>query len=160
MTGSEDKLRYLPLGVDVTGRMCVIVGGGAVGTRKARTLVRTGANVTVVAPEVTADLAGLIEAHGIQWVKEPCREEHIEGAFLVVAATDDEGLNREIADLAARQGALVNEASSAEHSKVIFGALLQLDEVTVAVFTDGLDPSQARRTRDRIGDLVDRDNKD
>ena len=116
--------------------------------------------MTVVAPAVTGELAQLIEAGGVRWVREPFREEHLDGAFLVIAATDDEDLNREIAGLAARQGALVNEASSAEHSQVIFGALLQRDDAIVAVFTDGKDPSQARRTRDRIADLVDRGYKE
>lgn len=159
-TGSKQNLRYLPLGIDVTDRKCVVVGGGAVGTRKVQTLVKTAADVMVVSPEVTDELAGLIRAYDIRWVREPFRDAHLQGAFLVVAATDDEGLNREISDLASRRGALVNEASSAEHSPAIFGALLEHDDVTVAVFTDGRDPSQARDTRDRIAALVDGDRED
>ncbi|MHC4178909.1 MAG: precorrin-2 dehydrogenase/sirohydrochlorin ferrochelatase family protein, partial [Planctomycetota bacterium] len=82
------------------------------------------------------------------------REEHLGGALLVVAATDDDALNAAVVRLAAQRGALVCDASSAERSQVIFGALLQGDDVTVAVFSGGRDPAQARRTRDQIASLV------
>jgi uroporphyrin-III C-methyltransferase/precorrin-2 dehydrogenase/sirohydrochlorin ferrochelatase len=121
-----------------------------VGTRKALTLVRAGAEVTVVAPTVTADLAGQIEAGRPRWVREAFRAEHLEGAWLVVAATDDEALNAAVVGAASRRGALVCDASSAGRSGVIFGALLEGGDVTVAVFTDGRDPALARRTRDEI----------
>ncbi|HUT11469.1 MAG TPA: bifunctional precorrin-2 dehydrogenase/sirohydrochlorin ferrochelatase [Thermoguttaceae bacterium] len=151
---SPGTLRFLPVGLDVRGRDCVVVGGGSVGTRKADTLARAGADVTVVSPAVTEELAARIEAGRICWVSDCFREEHLSGAFLVVAATDDEALNATVARLAGRRGALVCDASSADRSAVIFGALLQRDEVTIAVFTGGRDPAQARSTRDKIGKLL------
>lgn len=149
-----DTLRFLPVGLDVRGRSCLVVGGGSVGTRKALTLQRAGADVTVVSPAVTPELAQRIEAGPLRWVKAPFRPEHLAGAFLVVAATDDEALNESVVRAAARGGALVCDASSAERSGVIFGALLQRDELTVAVFTDGRDPARARQARDRIAALL------
>ena len=154
MTGdSSDHLRFLPVGLDVQGRRCLVVGGGGVGTRKALTLCRAGANVTVVSPVVAGELAEQIEAGRIRWVKDSFREEHLGGVFLVVAATDDEAQNAAVVRAAVGCGALVCDASSAERSGVIFGALLRQDDVTVAVFTDGRDPARARRMRDRIADL-------
>jgi siroheme synthase-like protein len=132
----------------------VVVGGGSVGTRKALTLARAGARVTVVSPTVTGELAEQIKARRLQWVKEAFREDHLGGARLVVAATDDETLNAEVVRVAARGGAWVCDASSAERSQVIFGALLEHEAFTVAVFTDGRDPAQARRTRDQIANAV------
>ncbi len=87
-------------------------------------------------------------------MKETFREEHLGGAFLVIAATDDEAQNAAIVRGAGKRGALVCDASSAERSQVIFGALLEGDDVTVAVFTDGRDPALARKTRDRIALLL------
>ena len=154
MTGDcSDMLRFLPVGLDVQGKRCLIVGGGGVGTRKAITLGRAGATVTVVSPTVAGELAEQIEAGRIRWVKDSFREEHLGGAFLVVAATDDEAQNAAVVRTAVACGALVCDASSAERSGVIFGALLRQDDVTVAVFTDGRDPARARRMRDRIADL-------
>jgi precorrin-2 dehydrogenase/sirohydrochlorin ferrochelatase len=154
MGDSSDNLRYLPVGLDVRGRLCVIAGGGDVGTRKALTLLRAGASVTVISPAVTGEIARQIEAGRLRWLEGDARIEHLRDAFLVIAATDDDSVNAEIVRAAVDQGSLVCDASSAERSQVIFGALLTREGVTVSVFTDGRDPSLARRTRDRIADLM------
>ena len=146
--------QFLPVGLRVRNKSCLVAGGGDVGTRKALTLARAGASVTVVSPVLTRELAEQVDAGEIHWVKDRFREEHLRDAFLVVAATDDEVLNADIVRLALHQCPLACDASSAERSEVIFGALLTRDDVTVAVFTDGRDPARARRTRDRIADCL------
>lgn len=147
-------LRYLPLGIDLGGRPCVVVGGGAVGTRKATTLLRAGARVTVVAPVVSSALAEDAAAGRIRWIEAPFVPGHVTDAFLVVAATDDPALNAAVVAEAERGGALACNASAGEASQVIFGALHTHDGATVAVFTDGRDPTHARMTRDRIARLL------
>lgn len=151
---SSNKLRFLPVGLDVRGKDCLVVGGGAVGTRKALTLSRAGASVVVVSPKVTQELAGQIEAGRVRWEEATFRNAHLEGVFLAIAASDDEAINAEVARLAAESGALVCDASSAERSDVVFAALLQHDGTTVAVFTDGHDPARAARTRDKIAEQL------
>ena len=146
--------QFIPLGLDLQEKNCLVIGGGDVGTRKALTLSRAGAIVTVVAPAVTDELAAQIRAGRIRWVEDSFRKEHLCDAFLVVAATDDDDLNAAIGRLAAQSRTLVCDASSAERSEVIFGALLEKDDVTVAVFTGGRDPARARQTRDRIAGLL------
>lgn len=153
MHAAPETLRFLPVGLDVRGRRCLVVGGGAVGTRKVTTLLAAGATLTIAAPTVSRELAGRIERGEVSWVSEPFRESHLESTFLVVTATNDDSCNATIAGLAAERGILVCDASSADRSDVIFGALLRRDGVTVAVFTDGRDPALARKTRDRIGEL-------
>jgi siroheme synthase (precorrin-2 oxidase/ferrochelatase) len=54
-------MRYLPIGLDLRGRICIVVGGGQIGTRKATNLLRAGADVTVVSPEATEDLVNLAQ---------------------------------------------------------------------------------------------------
>ncbi|UCC84695.1 MAG: bifunctional precorrin-2 dehydrogenase/sirohydrochlorin ferrochelatase [Gemmatimonadota bacterium] len=155
----SDTLRFLPVGVDVRNKDCLVVGGGSVGTRKAFTLTHAGAVVTVVSPAVTDELAELIGAGRVRWVQDSFREEHVSGAFLAVAATDDDDRNAAVVQIAVRSGALACDASSAERSQVIFGALLEGEDVTIAVFTGGRDPALARRTRDEIADLIGQDRK-
>ncbi len=158
MTGDSSNMRrFLPVGLDVRGRDCLVVGGGAVGTRKALTLMRAGAIVTVISPAVTGELAEQIETGRLRWVRDSFREEHLGGAFLVVAATNDEAANAAVVRSAVPCPALVCDASSAERSGVIFGALLEVDDVTIAVFTGGRDPARAGRTRDRIANLLAKD---
>jgi siroheme synthase-like protein len=147
-------LRFLPVGLDLRDRPCVVVGGGAVGARKAATLARAGAAVTVVAPRVVDPVARDAAAGRVRWLREPFREEHLTGAFLVVAATDDPALNTRITRVAQRRGALACDASSAGDSPVIFGALLERNDATIAVFTDGRAPARARDTRDAIATLL------
>jgi uroporphyrin-III C-methyltransferase/precorrin-2 dehydrogenase/sirohydrochlorin ferrochelatase len=147
--------RFLPLGLDVREKPCLVVGGGSVGTRKALALARAGAEVTVLAPAVTDELAGQIEDGRITWLERTYGPEHARGVFLVVAATDDDALNATIGRDAHARGILVCDASSAARSAVIFAALHETDEVTVAVFTDGRDPRMARDARDRIAAFLD-----
>jgi siroheme synthase-like protein len=148
--------RFLPVGLDVRDKPCLIIGGGGVGTRKAGTLIRAGAAVTVVSPTLTDDLAAHAEAGRIRWVRDTFRPQLLEGAFLVIAATDDRNLNAEIARRAGDARALVCDASAAERSGVIFGAFHEAAGVTVAVFTDGRDPALARTTRDDIAAWLSR----
>lgn len=141
---------FLPLGIALADRRCLVVGGGAVGTRKALTLTAAGAAVTVVAPALTPDLARAVAAGRVRYLEGPYDETQLDGMFLVVAATGDKALNAAVAAAAERRGALACDASSGQGSGVIFGALLDLGGAKVAVFTDGRDPALARATRDRI----------
>jgi precorrin-2 dehydrogenase/sirohydrochlorin ferrochelatase len=151
--------RFFPVGIDLRGKPCLIVGGGNVGTRKATTLVHAGAEVTVVAPQVTDELAGLISENSLRWIQDVFRQEHLPGVFLAVAATDDDDTNAAVIRAALENHALACDASSAERSQLIFGAMLERDDVTIAVFTDGRDPATARRTRDQLADLISQDHK-
>lgn len=155
----DDSLRFLPLAVDLHGKRCVVIGGGTVGTRKVLTLLRAGATVKVVSPDITAELAAEIDAGRVTWVRTGYEDGQLKDAVLAVCATNDAALNAAIAEAAGRFGALVCDASTAGHSQVIFGALCRSDDATIAVFTDGTSPARARETRDRIAALLDKDRK-
>lgn len=146
-------MKYLPIGLDVRGRICIVVGAGPVGARKARRLAEAGAVVRVVAPEGITEIQDMADCGEVRWDRRPFVPVDLEGAFLVVAATDDPAVNDGIVADARRLGALFCDASSAHRTQVIFGALHQGVGATVAVFTDGEDPSRARRTRNRIAEL-------
>lgn len=153
--GAESaKLRFLPVGLSVQGKQCVVVGGGRVGTRKVRNLLRAGASVTVIDCSVSDELGDLARDGTIRWINALFEESQLDGTFLAVAATDDEPLNAAIVEAAQARGALVCDASASERSQVIFGALLAAGGRTVAVFSDGRDPTEARATRDRIAKLL------
>ncbi len=151
---SPDTPRFLPVALDLRDRNCLVVGGGSVGTRKVLTLRRAGAAVTLVSPTVTEELDQLVQSGRIRWIKNLFREEHLEGVFLAVAATNDQLLNATIVRTAASHDVLVCDASSAERSQLIFGALIQHQDLTVAVFTDGRDTTRASKTRDQIANSL------
>lgn len=159
MTGNSSSiLRFLPVGLDVLGKSCLVVGGGRVGTRKVENLLEAGARVTVVSPVVTEGVAKRIESGCVRWVQDSFREAYLDDVYLVVAATDEEAVNVHVVTCAGKRGVMVCDASSSERSQIIFGALHKTEDgVTIAVFTDGRDPVEARRTRDRLAGLMDKD---
>lgn len=139
---------FTPLAVNLAGLPCLVVGGGRVGTRKARILTSGGADVTVLAPEISRGLQELVRLGRVSWRREEYRGPVQRGFFLVVAATSDAALNDRIAREA--RGALVCVVSSAEASRVIFPAVYADGDVTVAVHSDGRDCRRSQQVRDRI----------
>lgn len=147
-------MKYLPVGLRMKGKKCVVVGGGQIGARKVKNLLEAEASVVLVSPEATTELVELAATGRILWAREPYRLQHLYGAFLAVAATDHQERNAQVAQDASESGILVCDASSAERSQVIFGALHAGEGFTVAVFTDGENPAGARSVRDEVAAFV------
>ena len=141
---------FLPVALRVGGRECVVVGGGRVAARKVRLLQQAGAKVKVVAESVAPAIAAL----GVRIVEEAVRREHLQGAFLVVAASDNPSVNRQVAEWAEADGRLVNVVDAPALCSFIFPAVLRRGRLTVAVSTGGASPALAARVRDRLADLL------
>ena len=103
-----DFMRYYPIGLDILDRRCLVVGGGEVGQRKAERLLECGARVTVVGRELTPGLEGLVREGRIGHIAADYAEDHLEGAFLVIGATDDRAVNDRIFGDARRRRVLAN----------------------------------------------------
>jgi siroheme synthase-like protein len=142
--------RYTTLGINLAGRRCLVVGGGRIGSRKAATLAAGGAEVTVVAPAISAALQDLVADGRARWQPSGYDAGMLQGAALVVAATADEALNLRIAADAAELGILCCNVSSASRSQVIFPALLDDGEITVAVHSHGRTCGRSKQLRDEI----------
>jgi precorrin-2 dehydrogenase / sirohydrochlorin ferrochelatase len=143
--------QYYMACLDLEGRRCVVVGGGAVAAEKVAGLLTCAARVTVVAPELHDDLR---EAP-IQWRRRGYRATDLAGAFLVIAATDDRSVNERVHHDAEARGLLCNVADVPELCNFILPAIFRRDPITVAVSTGGASPALAKRLRDRIGELVE-----
>jgi len=137
----------------VAGRRCVVVGGGAVGLRRARSLVQAGAQVALVAIELAepAAPAGLTyEQRGFL----PC---DLDGALLVVIATDDPAVNDAVAQAAAERGVLTNRADGASEGDLAFMTSHREGPLTVAVHSGGASARAATLIRDQIAQQLDPD---
>jgi len=143
---SEKRFAY-PIVLDLAGRRAVVVGGGRVALRKARALAEAGARVTAVAPQFLPEFA---EAAGIERLEAPYAAGHLEGAVLAVAATDEEAVNRRVADDARAARVPVNVVDVPEQCDFIVPAQVRRGELVVAVTTGGAAPSLARRLRERL----------
>ena len=148
-------MRYYPIYLDVQGCVCLIVGGGAVGTRKAEALLKAGAQVAVVSPEVTPRLAALAKADQIRLHRRPYTRRDMEGAFLVFGTTDDRDLNRRVSEDANRLKVLCNMADQPDRGQFILPALVQRGDLLISVSTSGKSPALARRIRRQIENTYD-----
>jgi siroheme synthase-like protein len=142
--------RYYMACLDLAGRSSLVVGGGRVGLDKARGLLECGADVTVVSPEIEPELLGL----PVEWVEARYWDGALEGRRLVVAATPDRAVNRQVYEDAERLGVFCNVADDPELCSLILPAVHRVDPIAVAVSTGGASPALAQRLRRDIAELV------
>ncbi len=143
-------MRYYPVNLDVRGRRCLVVGGGRVGARKVDTLIQCGAVVTVVSPEVSPALAKLAAEKSIRLQLRPYQSSDAEGMFLVIGATDDETLNRQVSADAERRNLLCNIADRPEICNFILPAIVRRGDFVLAISTAGKSPAYAKHIRRQL----------
>jgi len=136
--------------LDLRGRRCVVVGGGAVGLEKTHGLLACGADVTVVAPEVVPQLHEL----DVVWRPRRYRARDLSGAFLVVAATGDPRVNERVHRDAEARAMLCNVADVPDLCNFILPAVHREGPIAVAVSTGGASPALAKRIRRDVAALV------
>lgn len=147
-------MEYLPVCLDLHKAPVVLVGAGTVATRKARLLLRAGADLTVVAPEITPELESMLAEHGGNWQASEYRETDLHGRRLVVAATPDRAVNRRVHDDAVALNLPVNVVDSPELCTFIFPSIVDRDPLIIAISSSGRSPVLARQLRRKIEALV------
>ncbi len=145
---------YLPIFVDIRDRLVVVIGGGAVAARKTEHLLKAHARVRVVAPELDTTLCVYRDLGRIEHRPLLFSPAQLEGAQLIVAATDDDAVNAAVAQAARERGIWVNVVDDAARSAFIFPAIVDRSPVIVAVGTAGNSPTLARRVRTQIEALL------
>lgn len=141
---------YLPICLKLQDHPALLVGGGRVGGRKARLLLRAGARLTVVAPGLGEELAALAGSGAIDWIQTGYDSAHLQGATLVVAATPDRALNHRVYQDATAAGIPVNVVDDPDLCSFIFPSIVDRNPVIVAITSSGRSPVLARQLRRRI----------
>jgi siroheme synthase-like protein len=144
---------YFPAFLDLRGRRCLVVGGGAVGERKARDLLESGARVSVVSPALTPGLAELVSRGRVEHRPRRFRRWDARGCAVVVVATGEPRVDAAVASQARRQHALVNVVDDAAHCDFIVPSVLRRGPLQIAVSTSGRSPALAREIRRRLEPL-------
>jgi len=143
-------MRYYPIHLDIQNKNCLVVGGGGVGTRKVETLLKCGANVTVVSPAISQRLRNLAESARLTLKPRPYRSADLEGMFLVIGASDDETLNRQISSDADRRNTLCNIADQPEKCNFILPSIVRRDDLVITISTSGRSPALAKKLRKKL----------
>lgn len=147
-------MQYLPVNLRVRDTAVLLVGGGTVATRKARLLSRAGARLTVVAPEITEELAGIVREQAGSWVQGVYEPANLDSATIVVAATPDNAVNQSISQDAQARGMPVNVVDSPELCTFIFPAIVDRDPLIIAISSSGASPVLTRILRRKIEAMV------
>ena len=148
------KTAHYPIFLDLKGWHCAVIGGGEVASRKVRALLDAGAKVVVISPDLCSSLArwrdeGLI-AHKALCFTPEC----LDRIRLVIAATNDAALNRNVAEIAEERDLLVNVVDMPDVGNFILPAILDRSPVQIAISTGGASPMLARHLKARLETLI------
>ncbi|MEQ1590078.1 MAG: siroheme synthase CysG [Gallionella sp.] len=142
---------YLPIFTKVKGKLCLVVGGGEVGQRKAGVLLEAGAVVRVVAPEILPDLA---HQKNVEAIVARFAESHLDGVTLVIAATNNREVNRQVSNLAQARNIPVNVVDDPELCSFIMPAILDRSPLMVAFSSGGASPVLTRMMRGKLETMI------
>jgi uroporphyrin-III C-methyltransferase/precorrin-2 dehydrogenase/sirohydrochlorin ferrochelatase len=141
-----------PVFLKLTGRPVLVVGGGAVAASKIEGLLRAGARVTVVAPEIGEEIA----AHDVDMERRPFRPDDLDGVWYVVAAAIPD-VNRAVALAAEARRIFVNAVDDPPNASAYLGGVVRRGRVTIAISTEGEAPALAGLLREGIDELLPAD---
>ena len=137
----------------LTGRKCVVVGGGAVGLEKVEGLLACDADVTLIAPEVHPELAQLALEGSISWQQRGYRSDDLDGALIAIAATGNTEVNIRVFEDAEERAMLVNVVDVPPLCNFILPAIVRTGPLAIAISTAGASPALAKRMKREIGAL-------
>jgi precorrin-2 dehydrogenase/sirohydrochlorin ferrochelatase len=143
-------MTYYPIFLDLKGKKAVVVGGGMVAQRKIDTLLEHGAEVHVISKALTPELDQEVKTGRVNLLGAEFRETQLDGAFMVIAATDDTDLNRRVSRAAQKRGLLVNAVDQPDDCNFIVPSSLKRGDLRIAVSTSGKSPALARKVREDL----------
>jgi siroheme synthase-like protein len=139
-----------PIFVKLQGRLVVVVGGGEIAAGKIDGLLRAGARVRVIAPEVHKAFVEPIRNRKIAWVPRIFQAGDLSDATLVIAATSAPGVNASVFHEAEARGILCNAVDDIENCHFYYGSIVQRGDLQIAISTNGKSPALAQRLRQEL----------
>jgi len=147
-------MKYFPVFFDINNKRCLVVGGGDVAARKVALMFRAGAQVTVVSPELCESLQNRLANKEIIHEARNFENNDLEACALIVAATDDQAVNKQVSELAHSKCIPVNVVDQPELCSFIVPSIIDRSPVQVAVSTGGASPVLARLLRARLETMI------
>ncbi|MEG6565396.1 bifunctional precorrin-2 dehydrogenase/sirohydrochlorin ferrochelatase [Thermoanaerobacterium saccharolyticum] len=150
-------MAYYPIMLNITNKNCLVVGGGKVAYRKILSLFEFGATITVLSSSFIDEILELCKSHKIKLVKRNYQKNDVENYFLVVVATNDRLINKEISDECKKKNILVNVVDDKELSTFIVPSVMKKGDLTISVSTNGKSPLLARRIKEMLENMFEND---
>lgn len=144
---------YLTVNLQVQDKPIIIVGGGSVARRKAGAILHAGARVTIISPTITFELQQLRDSGVITHLQREYRSGDLQGAFMVIAATNRREINRAVAGEAVRLGILAEIADAHGEGNVTSPAVFRQGDLAIAVSTNNRAPALAALVRNEIAEM-------
>ena len=150
-------MRYYPVFLDLAGKRVLVIGGGNIAHQKIANLLKAGAEVTVISPELNEEMSALAAEGRFRYVHRPYQPADIEGYFLAFVATDDRSANEAIWREGRERGVLVNAVDDPPNCDFIMPGVAQRGDIVVAVSTSGRSPAMARKLREELETFLTED---
>lgn len=159
MTGSQKRRgrnspqstkSYYPIYLNLADKRCIIIGGGRVAERKCLSLVRAGADVTLISPNITKRLEHYKKKGKIRHICRRYRKGDIKSAFLVIAATDSKEINKKVYFEARDKNILLNVVDNPDLCNFIVPSVFERGDLKIAISTGGSSPAFAKRVRKEL----------
>ena len=147
-------MKYFPINLSISDRKCTVFGGGKVAARKTLGLLECGAIVRVISPELVTELKTLVKKRLISWEQREYQPGDLAGSFLVIAATDNTLVQKEVYREAEENGQLVNVADVPELCNFILPASVKRNDLSISVSTAGKSPALARKIRQNLESII------
>ncbi|RKY85473.1 bifunctional precorrin-2 dehydrogenase/sirohydrochlorin ferrochelatase [candidate division KSB1 bacterium] len=144
-----------PIFLKLKDKPVIVVGGGKVAYRKVKSLLNAGAKITVVSPELDQDLRDLVEGDKITYLQREYQAGDLKNACLVIAATGDQRVNRQIWQEAERKNLLVNVVDDPEQCNFYVPAVYRNGDLSIAISTQGKAPLLAKFIRQYLEKILD-----
>lgn len=143
-------MNLFPMFVKLHGKLVVVVGGGEIAAGKINGLLKAGAKVRLIAPQVHLSLASLIRTRKIDWIPREFTAGDLDGAALAIAATSAPGVNAGIFREAESCGIFCNAVDDIENCHFYYGSVVQRGDLQIAISTNGKSPALAQRLRQEL----------
>lgn len=145
---------FLPIFMNVRDENCLVVGGGKIASRKVFMLLRAGASVSVVSPELCQDLTIRKNEGEINYIDRLFEDSDLNNCKIIIAATDDEKINSHVSQLAKSKNIPVNVVDAPELCSFIVPSIIDRNPVQIAISTGGASPVLARLLRSRLETFI------
>ena len=143
-------MKYYPVNLDMTNKRCVVVGGGEIAERKVERLLECGAQVTVVSKSLTPVLKARKKTGQMDHIDRDYEDQALDGAFMVIGATNRNDVNERISKDAMTRGLLVNIVDDPDRCNFILPSLVQQGDLSIAISTGGKSPALAKKLRKEL----------